>query len=241
MNLLLLTALCLSGTVYDDFFHQGNAAYQENRVEDALVAYEQLVSAGVREAPVFYNLGTAYFHAGNMGYAVLNYERALDYAPGYGPALRGLEAIAAAYDEMSAPPPGFRSPWQGNTAKSRWGLRSLALVLWWAVWGILAVALWWSPTRTRYRFALSIGLLSLLIALVATMARTPDSGVVVAEKLPLRYGPDTRDVVRDVLRAGDRVTLETNSWGWTRVETDTGQRGWVESTHLVKVALPFPN
>ncbi len=241
MNFLLLTALCVTGTVYDDFFQQGNTAYQENRVDDAIVAYEQLVTAGVREAPVFYNLGTAYFHAGNRGYALLNFERALDTAPGYGPALRGIEAIAAVSDDLSALPPGFRSPWKGNTAPSRWGLRGLALVLWWSVWGILAVVLWWPPTMARYRLVLSVGFTLVVLALVLTLARAPDSAMVVAEELPVRYGPDTRDVIRDVLHAGDRVVLETSSRGWTRIETGSGQRGWVESAHLENVALPFPN
>lgn len=239
MNMLLLTVLCVTGTVYDDFFHQGNRAYQENRVEDAVVAYEQLVTAGVREAAVFYNLGSAHFQAGHIGLAVLNYERALDHTPGYSPALRGLAAISAVSSRPLGLPEGYRAALKGNTTGSRLAFRVVALVLWWAVWGILAVALWWPPRHTHYQLTLFIGLLAAV--LVVVMSRTPDSGVVVAEELPLRYGPDVRDVLRDVLHAGDRVALEMSAHGWTRVETESGQRGWVESTHLQPVALSFSN
>lgn len=241
MNVLVLTVLCLSGTVYDDFFQQGNQAYQENRIQDAIVAYEQLVTAGVREAPVFYNLGTAYHQAGLIGFAVLNYERALDQAPGYGPALRSLAAINALASESGGLPSGYRASLKGNTAPARWTYRVVALVLWWAVWGILAAAMWRPPRHTRNRLALATAWLMAVLAIVVVMGRTPDSGVVVAEELPLRYGPDVRDVLRDVLHAGDRVILEKSAHGWTRVETERGQRGWVESTHLLPVALPFPN
>jgi len=241
MNMLLLTILCVSGTVYDDFFQQGNRAYQENRVEDAVVAYEQLVTAGVREAAVFYNLGAAHFQAGHVGLAVLNYERALDHTPGYTPALRGLAAISAVSSRPLGLPEGYRAALKGNTTGSRLAFRVVALVLWWAVWGILAVALWCPPRHRHYRLALFIGLLTAVVAIVVVMRRTPDSGVVVAEELPLRYGPDARDVLRDVLHAGDRVALETSAHGWTRVETESGQRGWVESTYLLPVALSFSN
>ena len=52
------------------------------RFAEAAEQYENLVSQGVRDGSVWYNLGNAYFKSGRLGLAILNYERALAQMPG---------------------------------------------------------------------------------------------------------------------------------------------------------------
>jgi tetratricopeptide (TPR) repeat protein len=61
----------------DAEFAKANQDYAQNNFKEAISGYETLVRAGQWSANVFYNLGNAYFRAGDFGRAILNYERAL--------------------------------------------------------------------------------------------------------------------------------------------------------------------
>ena len=61
----------------DAEFAKANQDYTQNNFKEAISGYETLVRSGQWSANVFYNLGNAYFRAGDFGRAILNYERAL--------------------------------------------------------------------------------------------------------------------------------------------------------------------
>jgi tetratricopeptide (TPR) repeat protein len=61
----------------DAEFVKANQDYAQNNFKEAISGYENLVRSGQWSANVFYNLGNAYFRAGDFGRAILNYERAL--------------------------------------------------------------------------------------------------------------------------------------------------------------------
>ena len=61
-------------------FNQGNALYNENNFQDAIAMYETAETA-LQNPALLFNLGNAYFKYGRMGKAILNYRRALFFAP----------------------------------------------------------------------------------------------------------------------------------------------------------------
>src|SRR5512141_3017076 len=63
-------------------FEPGNEAYQQGKMSDALAIYESILRNGYVSGPLYYNLGNAYYRAGNIPRAILNYERALRFMPG---------------------------------------------------------------------------------------------------------------------------------------------------------------
>jgi tetratricopeptide (TPR) repeat protein len=58
-----------------------NRLYENGRYAEAAQTYEQLVAGGVQDSTVFYNLGNAYYQQGDIGRAILNYERAQRLTP----------------------------------------------------------------------------------------------------------------------------------------------------------------
>src|SRR5512141_279622 len=63
-------------------FEQGNEAYQQGKMSEAVEIYESILRNGYLSGPLYYNLGNAYYRAGNIPRAILNYERALRLMPG---------------------------------------------------------------------------------------------------------------------------------------------------------------
>src|SRR5438552_16860049 len=82
----LICALILSaGPVVfaqsDAEFAKANQDYAAGHFKEAIDEYESLVRSGQWSANLFYDLGNAYFRAGDFGRAILNYERALALEP----------------------------------------------------------------------------------------------------------------------------------------------------------------
>lgn len=86
-SIYIALLLCLTGVAQTptELWSQGNQAYTEGRYDDASAAYAAIIETApvlTREyAPVYYNLGNAYFKQGELSQAILAYERCLRLKP----------------------------------------------------------------------------------------------------------------------------------------------------------------
>ncbi|MFQ5454051.1 MAG: tetratricopeptide repeat protein, partial [Candidatus Zixiibacteriota bacterium] len=53
-----------------------NKFYQDKDYNSAIRLYNSILNRGIESAPLYFNLGNAYFKQGNLGYAVLNFMKA---------------------------------------------------------------------------------------------------------------------------------------------------------------------
>src|SRR6266513_1835016 len=76
---LLMSLLTASSVVAQSQaqFSKANQEYAAGQFKEAIDDYEALARSGPWSAYLFYDLGNAYFRAGDFGHAILNYERAL--------------------------------------------------------------------------------------------------------------------------------------------------------------------
>src|SRR2546428_11306635 len=61
----------------DADFAKANRDFAQGHFKEAISGYEALIRSGQWSANIFYDLGNAYFRTGDLGRAILNYERAL--------------------------------------------------------------------------------------------------------------------------------------------------------------------
>src|SRR2546423_6775064 len=71
-------ALGATPSAFPQSFEKANEEFATGRFKEAIAEYEGLVQKHEYSANLFYNLGNAYFRAGDFGKAILNYERALE-------------------------------------------------------------------------------------------------------------------------------------------------------------------
>ncbi|MFH2050137.1 MAG: tetratricopeptide repeat protein [bacterium] len=76
---LLFTTNSVSAEM--DKFEQANKFFESKDYDSAIEGYESILSEGMESAPLYYNLGNAYFKKGDLGRAVLNYQRAKRLEP----------------------------------------------------------------------------------------------------------------------------------------------------------------
>lgn len=83
---LLFCFVCLGfGTMSDEEaigkFVAGNNFYREGKFKEAAQKYTEVLEAGKESSVLYYNLGNAFFKDGQLGKALINYERAMRLTP----------------------------------------------------------------------------------------------------------------------------------------------------------------
>ena len=62
-------------------FYKGNTLYEQGSYADAISEYSKLLGQDIESGHLFYNMGNAYFKKGELGQAILHYEKAKRLIP----------------------------------------------------------------------------------------------------------------------------------------------------------------
>jgi len=241
LGLLALTALLAvphQARAQDEIFERGNQLYQQGDFAGAVEAYEAVRSAGFESADLHYNLGNAYFKAGELGRSILEWERALALAPGDPDATANLELARSVTADAVEPLPRF---WL-FTALSWWvGLlpRGLLIALvagaWLVACGGVVLRVWARGPDAR-RLATWLAAVAAAVVLVfgtnlaARELRIgqPERGVILAASVPVRSAPaEEDDLTLFEIHEGTRVRIDQRTGEWAEVVLDDGKVGWV--------------
>ncbi len=220
-------------------FFQANAAYSDGRFEEAVAAYESIIAAGIDGGHLRFNLGNAYFKTGDVGRAILNYERASRWIPG-DPDLDANLTYARSLTGAEACVPPLWANWLFPFASSfpSWQLSMVASCL-------LALALATLALRriagTRGRpSAYLAGICFVMAALVAGSAgyravqvELISTVVVVTEgSAPVRFEPAEDGTTHFAAPQGSRLEGGETRPGWAQVARCDGRRGWIEAAAI---------
>lgn len=236
--LLALIPLFAAAAGAGDVMKQAAALYGQGEKERAIQLWEGLRESGYASVALFYNLGNAYKETGQLGKAVLNYERAMLIQPGNAQ-LRHNYRLAADEiegDPLSWPEPAVALHWRqfrGMISSDSWAV--LGLVLFWAS---LAAVSWGRKRERNWRWLLpaATGLLMALLAwslaFSASRALLSDLSIVVAERLPVRVGPDEQSGESAMAYEGWKVKRLDRIGDWIKIELPDGQEGWAPESGL---------
>ena len=220
-------------------FFRANTLYTQGQYAEAAEAYEAVLQSGLVSGNLYFNLGNAYFKAGQVGRAILHYERARRFLPSdpdLATNLRFARSLTGA--EVC------RSPlWQGlvfplahrvATDQLVW-LTSMAYTL---IFGVFAVCRLW-PRRPQWLRSVGWGVAACLVVLTLSLAqqlRTSEwqqhAVVLTQEDTPVRFEPAVSGTVHFSVTQGTRVRVLDIRAGWWQVARCDGRRGWVEKDTL---------
>ncbi len=218
------------------FFEQGNTAYGAGDFRGAIAFYKAIGDAGVDNGTALFNLGNAYHRSGDLGRAILCYERARRLIPrdrDLRENLAYLKVLKRDKDAEADSAPGVRAARRivrGVTVEeAAWG--SLGL---WVALGLLVALRIVTGGEHRRAGAMKIAMISLAVLLFGSLAHTwfllaeeaRDDAIVLAEEISIRSGPSEGDVTEFKLHAGTKVRLVRRSGEWVQVALSEELRGW---------------
>lgn len=222
-------------------FFRANALYSAEQYAEASSLYEKVLAAGVESGAVHYNLGNAYFKAGEVGRAVLSYERASRLMPS-DPDLASNLAYAR---ELAGDAPvesiatRVLFPLAGRLDTDR--LLLLAALGWWAALLALAVARLVPAVESALRWTAGAAALLLVLGLssAAYRYRTLElprwSVVTAATETTVRYEPSSGGTAFFAARPGTVLRVLGEREGWLQVAGRDGRRGWIEAVAVSRL------
>jgi len=225
----------------EDLFFQANQAYKGGSYTEAVELYNKLISSGHYSGHFFYNLGNAYFRAGDLGRAILNYKRANLFIPRDADLQFNLsyagDRTRDAAEELE-PPLSFVFFWVDSfNLDELFYAFALANLLFFS---ILLVRLFIKSEWTYY-FIVSFVTLWLITGLSFGakyyQLETDQRVVVFAEELNVLAGPDQDDTVLFKLHAGTIAERERSEDNWSLIRLADEKRGWVESESIGSVKV----
>jgi tetratricopeptide (TPR) repeat protein len=220
-------------------FAQGNDAFQQGDYQKAIEHYTAAISLGYESAPLYYNLGNAYFKTNQIGKCILFYERAHKLAPRDSDILFNLQ-LSQLYvvDKIEKPPPFFLSNWW----KTFSGLVSIpqhAHITLFAY--VLLMLLLIIRILSKKRVLLSLAralfipaiIFFIISAVLFVLSLDRDikikEGVIMVQKVDVKSSPadDATDVF--ALHEGLKVRITAESGEYVRIVLPDGKVGWVNS------------
>ncbi len=249
MLLCGLTCGHASAQSLERIFSKANEAYFQGDFSAAAEHYEKLIQAGVDDGDVYYNLATAYARAGQLGRAILFFERSARANPNDEAAEAGLAACRAALGKRRAERKGEATV-QTRPPLSEALLRPLSenLLAWLLavfVLGFFAVLIAMRlPQREPVRVGMAVTASLLLILLLSTggallvksqALKEGRAAVVLREEAALHEGPDPRAQVRGVALEGQRARILGREGRFVRVRLAGGSEGWMKQQDVGQI------
>ncbi|MDE5960818.1 MAG: tetratricopeptide repeat protein, partial [Duncaniella sp.] len=114
ISLIILAACGLFSRAESPLIQQADSAYTADNFKEAADTYLHVIATEGNSAALQYNLGNCYYRLGEMGKAILAYERALRFDPTFDDARTNLEFINSKITDR----PGERGTFLGNALDS---------------------------------------------------------------------------------------------------------------------------
>lgn len=240
----LLADFCFAKEI-NESMKQAGEYYRNGEFNKSIEIYEQLISEGYEGTSLYYNLANSYYRVGKLGYAILNYERALKISPSDEDAKHNLAfANLSSVDRIQPLPEFFLFKWWESLLASftinGWTYISyfIFLVL------IISVVLYFfarSISQQKIILFSGLGILVILLLVVSLLIVKINreenliSGVIVEQSVTVKTSPDTKSTDAFVIHEGLKVNLEDHIDNWIKIRLADGKVGWVEKDDVERI------
>lgn len=226
----------------EEIYTNANALYKVNDYAAAASAYEKLLAQGYKDATIYYNLGNSYYRQGNIGNAILNYERAQKLLPEDEDIVHNLKIANAHITDKITPVPqlGIVTAWQNFTqsySAKGWGLWAIAAAWLALVAGVLYLFTSFKNTGVGlglFFVLITIAFASLALSRSNAGANSGEAVLMVADTY-VKSAPDDNSTNMFVVHEGLKFSLLDKVGSYSKVRFADGKIGWVENSHYEKI------
>lgn len=216
---------------------EADSAYVQEDYEKAISIYNQLLETGV-SAPVYYNLGNAYYRKGDMAHAILAYERAYLLDPGDADIRFNLQlARTKTVDKITPESEMFFITWFRQLidlcSADQWGR---AVVVCFALF-VLSTLVYFFVGRLLWRkVGFGVGLTALCLAVLFHIFAYQQQqkllqrsyAIVLSSSLTVKSTPSNSGTDLFVLHEGTKVQITDDAMkDWKEIRLADGKVGWV--------------
>jgi len=224
-----------------DRFQAGNGLYQAGDHGGALEAWLGLYEDGFESGELHYNIGNAYFRLGELGRAILFYERARVALPRDESVRTNLELARSLTADQITPLAGFWVPrvirWAVQLVPRAWLIAILAL----GYLGLASILLYRilsaAPPRWTRHAAVAAAALTFVVGANLLIREfgigRAERGVILRTETAVQSAPsDDPSLQLFTIHEGAVVRIDRRSSDWLEIVLEDGKVGWVRSGDL---------
>lgn len=239
---VVLLAMSLVGEArpQESFFENGNRLYQQGDYRAALDDYLRIIDSGLESAALHYNIGNAYFKLGQLGEAILHYERARRLAPGDADVRANLELARSLTVDDVTPLPRFWAvravDWWVALLPRGWLVLVVGAGYVAAMAGLVVMILRRGTVVERWARRVAIGsatvtlIFSINLAVRELGIGRSEEAIIMAEETPVQSAPsDDRALQVFTIHEGTKVRIDQRSEEWVEIVLEDGKVGWVRT------------
>ena len=216
-------------------FLDGIKNYKEDRFAEAAAAFSRVADEGIKNGKLFYNLGNTYLKKGDIGNAILWYERSLKLLP-HDPDLKFNYEYAQSLTrdekgDKELPLVRILFFWKYllSQAQIQWAAIIFNLIF----WALMTVRF----IRKQNRFR-TLGQLILSLGLIFTLTAVYNDyesdfireAVILPTRVSIRSGLTDDATELFVLHAGAKVKIDKEKDEYIRIAFSEGKIGWIKKS-----------
>lgn len=244
---LVLLFILASGFIaaQETALKEAETAYSQEDYTQVIALYEDILTNYGASGEIYYNLGNAYYKAGKIALAILNYERALLINPGDKDIRFNLEVAKLRKVDRIEPLDEF--------LLTQWfrSIQNLFSVDTWASVGIACFVLligcliffFFSKWMKLKKIGFYTGIIFLFIVICSNLfawnqkkAIVERRGAIIfAPTVTIKSSPDASGTDLVNLHEGTKVFIKSTLGEWNEIELEDGNVGWIPQKDLEKI------
>lgn len=216
-------------------FEQANQLYQQDKFEQAILAYDEIRRNGYENWELYYNLANAYFKAGELGKSIVNFERAFKLNPKNEDILFNLEFVNTRTVDNIPTPPLTKMSKQIKHFISLKTLTWLTLGIYFLF--ILSITLRIIIRGNRWYKFLRILIIPVALVFIFSAAlflinvredATVHYAILISEKVDVLGSPTEDGTILFSLHEGVKFKVEEIRIAWAKIRLADGNVGWIK-------------
>ncbi|MFB6342074.1 hypothetical protein ACE1ET_10135 [Saccharicrinis sp. FJH62] len=243
LSLILVSVTSVMGQ--SDQLKKANDLYARGDFENAIPVYESLVDTGLVSGPLFFNLGNAYYKTGQLGFAILNYERAKLYMPKDKDLEYNLQmAQKMVVDKIDKVDVFFLKRWiigiGNNMSSDKWAYTGIAAF----ILLIVSIAVYTFSGRSGLKqLGFYFGVLMILVTAVSfaysgsqkNKITERNGAIVFSPTVTVKGSPDDSGTELFILHEGTKVNVTDSIGDWNEIVLGDGNVGWLKKSTIKKI------
>jgi len=243
LMLQIVSASATSAQSHEEegIFFKANQAYNEERYQEAIDQYEELIDRGYRSGHLFYNLANGYFRLNELGEAILNYERSAALMPRDADLnFNRSYAMDLAQDAVEARNSLISMVFFWNASLNLAELFWIFAIINILFWSILIIRVY-KKSDWNYYLMIVLSVFWIVAGLSFSLKyyklNSDNRAVILEAEIDVLAGPDINDTLLFKLHEGTIVECERDEDDWSLIRISQSKRGWVLNRQTGKVKL----